>query len=114
MRRWLDLGKRRRLEVRSSVSDLPDFVGVPARNVSKRAVERSHSEFKMFSEKSFERWSEYACGVCKHLVYRRDLKTRVCDIGHSVTKDFCADFIDDHLHIRIRMPNGEFMYLGQS
>jgi hypothetical protein len=107
----LDLGKKRLLEVRSSNSDLPDFVGVRANSNSKQAIEGSPAKVKVFTEKSFERWSKYVCGICRHLVFHREKHTWVCDKGYSITKEYCGDWVDGSSDVRIRMRDGVLMYL---
>ena len=72
-----------------------------------------HVGWKTFTEKSFEFWSQYVCGVCKNLVFRRQANSWVCDKGHSTTKEFCADWVDDIMNTRIRMPDGCLMYLSE-
>jgi hypothetical protein len=47
-------------------------------------------------------------------VFHRDKNTWVCGKAHSITKEHCADFVDDYWHIRIRMSDGDFMYLSES
>ncbi len=110
------LGKKRLAKVRSGDYSLIDSLEAKSKvafrgksNRERRARER----FRTFTEKSFERWSQYVCGVCKNLVFRRDINTWVCGKGHSITKEYCADFVDDYLNIRIRMPDGHFTYLSE-
>jgi hypothetical protein len=66
---------------------------------------------KTFTKKSFEYWSQFVCGSCKNLVFSRQRNSWVCSRGHLVTKEFCADWIDDIDNIRVRMPDGCLMSL---
>jgi len=77
-----------------------------------RVYKGDHVVWKTFSEKSLARFAEYVCGLCKHLVFRRERNTWVCDKGFSLTKAYCGSWVDDHWNIRIRMPDGDYMYLG--
>jgi hypothetical protein len=67
---------------------------------------------RTFTEKSFEHWSKYVCGVCKHLTFSRQRNTCVCGLGHKVTKDYCADWVEDIDNIRLKMSDGCVMYLS--
>lgn len=107
----LDLGKKSRAEVHSGKYDSAVFEG--SGNASFGRIERERFRWRTFTEKSYERWSQYVCVVCKHLVFRRDMSTWVCGKGHSITKEDCVDFVDDFLHVRFRMPDGQFMYVGE-
>jgi hypothetical protein len=66
---------------------------------------------KTFTEKSFEYWRQFVCGSCKNLVFSRQRNSWVCSRGHLVTKEFCADWVDDIDNIRVRMPDGCLMFL---
>jgi hypothetical protein len=104
------LGKKNREEVHSGKYDSGNFFegsGKPS------FFKVEPFKYRTFTEKSFDRWSKYVCGVCKHLVFRRDINTWVCSKGHSITKEYCVDWVNDTLHIRIRMPDGDFTYLSE-
>lgn len=106
----IGLGKKKLLKIRSRNYDSADFFeGSGKANFGK--IERERFTYRTFTEKSFERWSQYVCGVCKHLVFRRDANTWACDRGHSITKENCVDWVDDTMNTRIRMPDGCFTYL---
>ena len=64
-----------------------------------------------FTEKSFEYWRHIGCDSCKNLVFSRQRNSWVCSRGHSVTKEFCADWVDDIANIRVRMADGCLMFL---
>jgi hypothetical protein len=66
---------------------------------------------RTFTEKSFDYWCKFACGYCKHLVFCRK-HNWVCGLGHEISKEYCADFVDDIENIRVRMPDGCIMYLS--
>jgi len=68
---------------------------------------------RTFTEKSFDYWSKYVCGVCEHLAFSRQRNTWVCGLGHKVTKEYCADWVDDIANIRIKMPDGCAMHLHE-
>jgi hypothetical protein len=68
---------------------------------------------KTFTEKSLDYWRQFVCGSCKNLVFSRKRNTWVCGRGHSVTKEFCADWIDGIANIRVKMPDGCMMYLAE-
>ena len=66
-----------------------------------------------FTEKSSDHWTKHVSGVCKHSTFSRKRCAWVCDLGHKVTKEFCADWVDDIENIRIKMPDGCVMYLHE-
>lgn len=68
---------------------------------------------RTFTEKSFEHWSKYVCGVCKHLTFSRQRSTWVCGLGHTVTKEYCAKWVKDIENIRIKLPDGYLMHLSE-
>jgi len=82
-----------------------------SKNVPVARVARS--SFKTFSKKSMEYWEQYFCFLCRHLVFQRHLNRWACDKGHVVTKEYCDDWVDDTYNIRVRMPDGCLMYLGE-
>jgi hypothetical protein len=112
--RLTGLGKKNREEVHSGKYDSGDFFEGSGKSSFERPIKAERVKFKTFSENSFRHWWQYACGVCKHLVFRRDMNTWVCGKGHLITKEYCVDFVDDSFNIRIRMPDGQFMYLSES
>jgi hypothetical protein len=81
--------------------------------VSNNVVVARRDKWRTFSEKSMEYWRQYICGFCKHLVFRRDLNRWACEKGHAATKEYCGDLVDDTQNIRIRYPDGSFMYLSE-
>ena len=107
----IGLGKRKLAEVRSRNYDPADFFEGSGKT-SLGKIERERVRLRTFTEKSFEHWSQYACGTCKHLVFDRHANTWICGRGHSITREHCGDFVDDIMNIRIRMPDGFLMYLG--
>ena len=107
------MGKKKLLKIRSRNYDSADFFEGSGKSSFERPIKSMRVKFKTFSEKSWEHWSQYVCGTCKHLVFRRHSNTWVCDGGHSIIKELCVDFVDDFLHVRIRMPDGDFMYLSE-
>jgi hypothetical protein len=70
-------------------------------------------KWRTFTDESLKRWSVYVCGSCERLVFDRHAKTWVCGRGHSITKNYCSDWVDGIMSIRIRMPDDCFMYLGE-
>jgi hypothetical protein len=109
----IGLGKKRLLEIRSGNYDSADFFEGSGKSSFERPIECTRIKYKTFTEKSFEHWSQYVCGTCKHLVFRRQANSWVCDKGHSITKESCVDWVDDILNTRIRMPDGCLMYVGR-
>lgn len=88
------------------------FISKSVAVVGGSVEECEHVGFKTFTEKSFERFREFVCGICKHLVFRREQNTWICDKGYSLTKEFCVSWVDDVENIRIKMSDGTLMYLG--
>jgi hypothetical protein len=101
------LGKRRLARVRSRDYDSSDFFEGSGKS-SFMKIERER--VKTFTEKSWVYWREFVCGSCKRLMYSRKERSWVCGRGHSITKEYCADWVDDVWNIRIGMPDGCVMF----